>query len=97
MSQEFTQESQELTLESQEFAKAPTTTSGSTGQTCLKTGLYKATDGKIEFIEYYSANDVFRPFPGGNGTKKCTWTKLSVTSDGSRTGFDAVKVEAGTI
>jgi hypothetical protein len=97
MSQEFTQESLELSQESQEFAKAPTSTSGATGQACLKTGLYKATDGKIEFIEYYSVDDVFRHFPGGNGTKKCTWTKLSVASDGNKTGFTAVKVEAGAI
>lgn len=87
MSQEFTQE----------FAKGGTTTGGSTGQTCLKTGLYKATDGKIEFIEYYSVNDVFRPFPGGNGTKKCTWSRLSLAADGSKKSFNAVMVEAGSI
>lgn len=85
MSQEFTQDA---------FKVGNNT---STGSTCLETSLYKATDGKIEFIEYIAAGDAFPPFPGGNGTKKCTWTKLSKTSDGGKTSFTAVKVEAGTI
>lgn len=85
---------QDLTLDG---AKTGTSTGGSTGQICTKTGLYKATDGKIEFIEYYAINDIFRYFPGGNGNKKCTWTRLSITSDGSRTSFESVKVVAGTI
>lgn len=74
------------------------TSSGfTTGTICPKSGLYKATDGKIEFIEYVSKDDVFPPFPGGNGTKKCTWTRLSVSSDGGKTSFTAVKVAAGTL
>ena len=71
-------------------------TSFATGSVCPKTGLYKTTDGKIEFIEYYAINDLFRLFPGGNGTKKCLWTRVTLASDGSKTGFTAVKVDAGT-
>ena len=72
-------------------------TSFTTGQVCPKTGLYKATDGKIEFIEYYALNDLFRTFPGGSGTKKCTWNRVTVASDGSRASLDAVKVAPGTL
>ncbi len=74
-----------------------TTTSFATGTICPQTGLYKTFDGKIEVIEYYSAGDAFRPGPGGNGTKKCSWTRVTLSSDGSNTSFTAVKVEAGTI
>jgi hypothetical protein len=72
-------------------------TSFTTGQNCPKSGLYKATDGKIELIEYIALNTAFPAFGGGSGTKKCTWTRLSVSSDGNRTSFTAVKVAAGTI
>lgn len=72
-------------------------TSYTTGQNCPKSGLYKATDGKIELIEYIPVNTAFPPFGGGNGTKKCSWTALSVASDGSKTSFTAVKVAAGTL
>ena len=68
-----------------------------TGTTCTKTGLYKTTDGKIEFIEYIVAGAAFPNFPGGTGTKKGTWTKVSLASDGSRTSLQAVKVQAGTL
>ncbi len=36
---------------SQELKKPPVTTVYSSGTTCPKTGLYKATDGKMEFLE----------------------------------------------
>jgi hypothetical protein len=72
-------------------------TSGTTGAICTKTGLYKATDGKIEFIEYIDVNTAFPPYPGGNGKKSCTWTRLSVAADGNRTSYTAVMVEPGTI
>ena len=80
------------------LAKPPSdgASTGTTGTTCTKTGLFKSTDGKIEFIEYIAAGDVFPPFPGGKGTKSCTWTRLSVSSDGSKTSFESVKVTAGT-
>jgi len=74
-----------------------TTTSFTTGQVCPKSGLYKSTDGKIEFIEFIVLNALFPPFPGGTGTKKGTWTRVSLASDGSRTSLDAVKVAAGTL
>ena len=74
-----------------------TTTSYTTGQVCPKSGLWKSTDGKIEFIEFIVLNALFPPFPGGTGTKKGTWTRVSLASDGSRTSLDAVKVAAGTL
>jgi len=42
-------------------------------------------------------NSLFPPFPGGTGTKKGTWTRLSLAVDGAKTGVNAVKVEAGTL
>jgi hypothetical protein len=74
-----------------------TGSSFTTGQVCPKSGLYKSTDGKIEFIEYIVLNALFPPFPGGTGTKKGTWTRVTLASDGSRTSLDAVKVAAGTL
>lgn len=73
-----------------------TTTSYATGAICPKTGLWKTYDGKIEVIEYYSVGDAFRTGPGGNGTKKCTWTRVTLASDGGKASFEAVKVVAGT-
>lgn len=74
-----------------------TTTSFSTGSICPKTGLWKTSDGKIQVIEFYSAGEAFRNSPSGNGTKKCSWTRITVTSDGGKTSFDGVMVEAGTV
>ena len=73
-----------------------TTTSYTTGSLCPKTGLWKTFDGKIEVIEYYVLNEPFRSSPSGNN-KKCSWTRVSLASDGGRTGYTAVKVTAGTI
>lgn len=87
--------SQELNQDT--ASKGGGTISGTTGGTCSVSGLYKATDGKIEFIQPYVVGDKFFAFPGGNGKSKCTWTLMSKTSDGSKTSFDAVKVAAGTI
>ena len=72
-------------------------TAGATGVICKKNGLYKASDGKIEFIEYIDENTAFPPFPGGTGTASCTWTLLSLTADGNRTSFSPVKVAAGSL
>ena len=71
-------------------------TGGGTGTICAKSGVYKATDGKIEFLVYWAAGEAFGYFPGGNGTKKCTWQQLTLAADGARKGFVAVKVSAGT-
>ena len=73
------------------------TTGGGTGTICSKNGLYKATDGRIEFIRLIAAGEAFPFFPGGDGTKKTTWSLTTVSSDGSKTSFTAVKVAAGTI
>lgn len=79
----------------QEAMKGGGTTGGGTGTVCGKTGLYKATDGKIEFIVYWAVGDIFGYFPGGNRSKKCTWTYLTLAADGGKTSFTAVKVAAG--
>ena len=82
---------------SQEFTQGFGGGTGATGSICAKTSLYKATDGKIEFIEYVVAGTAFPPFPGGKGTKACTWTRLTLASDGSKESFMAVKVAPGTL
>lgn len=89
MSQEFTQDAAK--------GGSGSTGSGATGAICTKSSLYKASDGKIEFVEYIGAGDTFPYFPGGSGTKKCTWTRLTIAADGGKASFTAVKVEAGTI
>ena len=81
----------------QDAFKSGTTTQGTTGGTCSVSGLYKATDGRIEFIQPFVVGDKFLAFPGGNGKSKCTWTLMSKSSDGSRTSFTAVKVADGSI
>jgi len=86
MSQEFTQDT----------AKGGTTTQGTTGGTCSVSGLYKATDGRIEFIQPFVVGDKFFPFPGGNAKSKCTWTLMSKSTD-NKTSFTAVKVAAGSV
>ena len=72
-----------------------TTTKGTTGGTCSVSGLYKATDGRIEFIQPFVVGDKFFAFPGGTAKAKCTWTLMSKSTD-NRASFAAVKVAAGT-
>ncbi len=72
------------------------TSGGATGTICGKTGLYKATDGKLESVLLIKRGDAFPPFVGANGTTKTTWYVVSST-DSSRTSFESVKVTAGTI
>jgi hypothetical protein len=91
MSQNFTQDSSNLT---QERVGSST---GTTGSICGETSLYKATDGKMVFIEHIPAGTAFPPYPGGKGTKACTWTRLSKATDGGKTSFESVLVDAGTI
>jgi hypothetical protein len=73
-----------------------TTSSGKTGSTVLQTGLYKASDNKTQFIELLEQGQLFPPYPGGNGTSKCTWTRMTTATEGSKTSFDSVLVDAGT-
>lgn len=71
-------------------------TSGSgfiTGATCTDMNLYKCTDNKVEYIEHIAAGSKFPNFPGGNGKGSATWFPLTLATDGSRTNFDAVKVD----
>ncbi len=81
---------------SQDTQKAPTTTTGTTGGTCMVSGLYKATDGRIEFIQPFVVGDNFFAFPGGTAKSKCTWTLMSKSTDGSKSTFTAVRVAAGS-
>jgi hypothetical protein len=85
------------------------TISGATGTVCSKSGLYKATDKRAQYLEMYTVNEIFRKFPGGKGTKDTTWylvtgtTTAPVTStDGTGTvtssgdgGFTSVVVDPG--
>lgn len=85
------------------------TISGLTGATCTKSGLYKATDRRAQYLELYTVGDIFRNFPGGKGTKTTTWYLVTGTSsssvsstDGTGTvtspgdgGFTSVVVEPG--
>jgi hypothetical protein len=82
---------------SQESSQRPPSGSFTTGALCTKSGLYKATDGKIEMVQYIQANTKFPKFPGGDGSANCSWTALSRAADGNRGGFTAVKVAAGTV
>jgi hypothetical protein len=72
------------------------TTTGVSGGTCAVSGLYKASDGRIEFIQPFVVGDKFHNFPGGTAKAKCTWTLMSRSSDGNRGNFTAVKVAAGS-
>ena len=83
---------------SQDTQRAPGgSTTGATGATCTVSGLYKTTDGRIEFVQPFVVGDKFFAFPGGTAKEKCTWTLMSKASDGNRTSFNAVKVAAGSI
>jgi len=86
--------SQELTQNS--ASGGGSTTKGTTGGTCTVSGLYRATDGRIEFIQPFVVGDKFFAFPGGNAKAKCTWTLMSKSTD-NRATFSAVKVTAGTM
>jgi hypothetical protein len=68
-----------------------------TGTICTDTNLYKCTDNKVEYIEHIAAGSPFPNFPGGNGKGRATWFKITLATDGDRSGFDAVKVAAGTL
>jgi len=86
-----------------------TTISGATGTVCTRSGLYKATDRRAQYIEMYYVGDAFRNFPAGKGTKTTTWYLVTGTStsavsstDGTGTvttpgdgGFTSVVVEPG--
>jgi len=77
------------------------TVSGSTGQTCTKSGVYRCTDNKAQYLEVILANTTFPPFPGGKGTSKTTWTLMTTSTSGTAVTsgdgeFKSVMVEAGT-
>jgi hypothetical protein len=84
-------------MSQQERIAPPAGTSYASGTICPKTGLYKSTDGKMEFLELVKKGDPFPKFPGGTGTSNASWTATSESADGSRSGFQAVKVAAGTL
>ena len=81
----------------QQELKGGATGGFATGTICTDTNLYKCTDNKVEYIEHIAAGSAFPNFPGGNGKGKTTWFKITVATDGDRSGFDAVKVAAGTL
>lgn len=65
-----------------------------TGAKCTDTNLYKCTDGKIEYIEYIAAGDLFPNFPGGNGKGIATWFPVTLATDGGRKSFTAVQSDS---
>jgi hypothetical protein len=75
--------------------------SGATGTTCTVSGLYQATDNKAKYVQLILAGDLFPPFPGGKGTSKTTWTRVTPTTFSSSTtsdgGFQSVVVAPGTV
>lgn len=77
------------------------TVSGTTGSTCSKTGVYRCTDNKAQYLEVVALGDPFPPFPGGKGTSKTTWTLMTSSTSGTAAttddgGFRSVLVDAGT-
>jgi hypothetical protein len=84
------------------------TVSGVTGTLCQVDGLYKATDKRAQYLVLYAKDDPFLPFPGGKGTKSCTWYRVSgtttskvvsdtdgVVSGSGDGGFTSIVVEPG--
>lgn len=65
-----------------------TTISGATGTICTKSGVYKATDRRAQYLEMYFVGDAFRNFPGSKGTKTTTWYLVTGTSSSSVTNTD---------
>jgi len=62
-----------------------------TGSTCSSSGTFRAFNKYMETIIVLAAGDVFPPFCDG---KKTTWYALTASS---KSGFESVRVEAGTI
>lgn len=63
-----------------------------TGTICPKTGSYKSSTKYIDTIVVIAKGD---KFPAGSDGAKTTWSALSTSTDGSKTGFESVKVAAG--
>ena len=62
-----------------------------TGSTCTSSGTYRAFNKYMDNILVLAAGDVFPPFSDG---KKITWYALGPST---KSGFESVRVEAGTI
>ena len=67
------------------------TTGFATGSTCSSSGTYRAFNKYMDNILVVAAGDVFPPFSDG---KKTTWYALGPST---KSGFESVRVEAGTI
>lgn len=65
-----------------------------TGTICPKTGSYKSSTKFMDTIIPVVKGD---KFPTGVDGSKTTWTALSASTDSGKTGFESVKVTAGTI
>jgi hypothetical protein len=68
------------------------TKTGTTGTTCTKTGLYKATDGRIEFVLQIRKGATFPAYPVNN--TKTFWSAVG-SSDANKTSYDSVLAPAG--
>ena len=81
---------------SQELKAAPSG-GGASGTICARTALYKASDGKITSVLMIKKGDPYPNFVGATGTTRTTWTAVTESSDGSRSGFQAVTAPAGSV
>lgn len=77
------------------------TVGGTTGATCTKTGVYRCTDNKAQYLEVIVQGELFPPFPGGKGTSKTNWTLMTTSTSGTAVSsddgeFKSVLVDAGT-
>lgn len=78
----------------QENQRIGGTTGYASGTICPKTGSYKSSNKYMDTIVAVAKGD---PFPAGTDGGKTTWVALSTSTDGSRTSFESVKVNAGTL
>ena len=84
----------ETSTNSQQAKAAPAP--GGSGTICSKTGLYKASDGRIEFVIMVEAGKPYPAFPGGSAAASTAWSKVG-TTDSSRQGFEAIAAPDGSV
>lgn len=83
--------SQELNQELAGGFNGGGSTGFATGSTCSSSGTFKASNKYLENIIVLAAGDIFPAFCDG---KKTTWYALTAST---KSGFESVRVEAGTI
>lgn len=75
-------------MNSKTFTETARVSGGKTGTICTKTGSYRCSSSKIQFIVFFKKGDIFQGFPSdGSAT---TWYAIKDTSTTSSSTFDAV-------